>query len=93
MRLRRKREIPVAAPPPSPSCGHPVANVFLHREALILFHKGQTCSPDFDGLGLSGFDAFSDMYALVSVDTEHASEVSRTSGFRKILSCVCNRVL
>lgn len=42
---------------------------------MILFHAGDTCAPDFEGMGLGGFERFQEMYAHVSVDTEHASKV------------------
>ena len=42
---------------------------------MVLVHQGERCSPDFDGLGLGGFDKFPEMYALVSVDADHADKV------------------
>ncbi|CAM9935769.1 unnamed protein product, partial [Ectocarpus fasciculatus] len=45
------------------------------REGIVLVHKGdESCSPDFDLLGLSGFDKHPEMYSLVSVDAEHADK-------------------
>lgn len=42
----------------------------------MLVHKGdESCAPDFDLLGLSGFDRHPDMYSLVSVDADHADKV------------------
>ncbi len=42
---------------------------------MVLVHQGENCSPDFAGLGLAGFDKFPEMYALVSVDADHADKV------------------
>ncbi|CAM9389453.1 unnamed protein product, partial [Hapterophycus canaliculatus] len=44
------------------------------REGIVLVHKGDACSPDFEGLGLLGFDKHEDMYSLISVDADHADE-------------------
>lgn len=41
----------------------------------MLVHKGDACSPDFERLGLMGFDKHTDMYSLISVDADHADEV------------------
>lgn len=46
---------------------------------LVLVHKGKgdSCAPDFSGHGLEGFGRYTDMYALISVDADHADEVKR----------------
>lgn len=52
-----------------------LAQKIKNREGLVLVHQGERCSPDFVGLGLAGFDKFPEMYALVSVDADHADKV------------------
>lgn len=46
----------------------------FNREVLVLVHKGDSCAPDFGELGLEGFGRYADMYALVSVDADHADK-------------------
>lgn len=43
----------------------------------MLVHQGEKCTPDFDRLGLLGFDKHPEMYALVSVDADHADKVQQ----------------
>ena len=57
------------------------SGMFAHREVLVLVHKGDSCAPDFAGLGLEGFGTYADMYALVSVDADHADEVRAATLF------------
>ncbi|CAM9872585.1 unnamed protein product [Pylaiella littoralis] len=44
------------------------------REGLVLVHKGSACEPDFDAIGLSVFGKHPEMYALMSVDAQHADK-------------------
>ena len=60
--------------PPAPN--HVAICVFVpHREGLIFLHNGASCAPDYEKAGLGGYMAFPDMYAFVTIDTEHANKV------------------
>lgn len=59
-----------------PAPHHLVIRAFVsHRDALVFFHNGAPCAPDYEKTGLGGYMAFPDMYAFVTVDTEHADKV------------------
>lgn len=53
----------------------PSVLIIVRRDGLILVHKGDVCEPSFVAAGLGGFENYPDMYALLSVDANHADEV------------------